>query len=182
MRALTVSAVLIAALAAAPLTAQTASLVKDINTESDTAGSFFERLTAVGPHLFFTATGPVAGKELWVSDGTAAGTFRLAPGVPLGDFIPFEDAYAFAGCAPSTATTPDCGLWRTDGRTEGTARIKDLGPVQIGKLAVVLRRHGRRHGADQDARPGHCRNAHRGRATAALLRAGYRPEAGAVDE
>jgi len=177
---------LTAVLTAAPLGAQTATLVKDINTGSDTASNVFERLTAVGGNLFFTTAGSVGGRELWVSDGTAAGTrallapcpgcgsgissditflgglrnvllfsqqgalpvdgaqlwrsdgtaagtFRLLPGTAVRDSVVFGDAFVFVGCTATTA----CGLWRTDGTAEGTVLVKDVSP---GKLTVAGQR------------------------------------------
>ncbi|CAN5638031.1 hypothetical protein BH11PLA2_BH11PLA2_17890 [soil metagenome] len=53
------------------------NLVLDINTENSTVpgNSSPAELTAVGSKVFFTALGSAAsGRELWVSDGTAAGT------------------------------------------------------------------------------------------------------------
>jgi len=110
--------------AAAPLAAQTASLVKDINTESGPAGSLFERLTAVGGNLFFTAAGPVAGQELWVSDGTAAGTRALLDPCPgtCGSGITFLGSLGNVLLFNQRQANPPAGdqLWRSDGTAQGT--------------------------------------------------------------
>src|SRR5207245_7086968 len=47
-------------------------LVKDINTATDDSSP--DGLTDVNGTLFFVASDPTNGRELWKSDGTAAGT------------------------------------------------------------------------------------------------------------
>jgi len=129
----------LAGAAAAPLAAQTATLVKDINTRSDTAGSLFEHLTAVGGNLFFTTSGQVTGEDLWVSDGTAAGTRDLLHPCPgsCGSGVTFlgslrkvllfsEDGAFFGGYQ----------LWRSDGSAPGTFRLAP-GVAASGGLAAL---------------------------------------------
>jgi ELWxxDGT repeat protein len=82
--------------------------------------------------LFFAGCTPETGCEPWVSDGTAAGTRRLA------DITPGE-----YGSAPRQLTSlgpllyffaddPDgTGLWRTDGTPEGTRRVALLPPFSL---------------------------------------------------
>src|SRR5262249_57802295 len=62
-----------------------ATLVKDINPAI--VGSVPTSLTAVGGLVFFAASTPETGNELWVSDGTPEGTVVLdiIPG-PAGSF------------------------------------------------------------------------------------------------
>jgi len=78
--ALTLAAAL-ALSATLPLSAQTASLVKDINTsgpvDPNSISSSPHDLTAVGSKVFFTAFEPSSGRQVWVSDGTSAGTELL---------------------------------------------------------------------------------------------------------
>jgi ELWxxDGT repeat protein len=185
LRALSRSLVLLGVLGvlagAGPLAGQTATLVRDLNTNSDTAASPFEKLTAVQGNLFFLTTGIYQGKELWVSDGTGAGTralldpcpgscsmtlrgslgkilffgvdrgfppgvaqlwrsdgsrsgtFRLAPDAGLTDSIIFNGAFYFVGCT----TAEGCDLWRSDGSQAGTVRVKDVGPGNAGKLIAA---------------------------------------------
>jgi ELWxxDGT repeat protein len=85
--------------------------------------------------LVFIADDGSNGRELWITDGTAAGTLLLAdlwPGggagnpsmpTPLGD-----------GRAVFTATDPAHGseLWITDGTTAGTQLVLDINPAQSG--------------------------------------------------
>jgi ELWxxDGT repeat protein len=55
-------------------------LLRDASPGSD--GSDPRNLTAVGDRLFFTASDPEHGDELWVSDGSASGTVVVADIVP----------------------------------------------------------------------------------------------------
>ena len=55
-----------------------AQLVADINAlQSDDASSSPEYFVQLGDVAYFTAETPAAGRELWRSDGTAAGTFMV---------------------------------------------------------------------------------------------------------
>jgi ELWxxDGT repeat protein len=95
---------------AAPVTAAT-------HPSSDPSG-----FTAVGSQVFFAATTGAHGRELWVTDGTAAGTHEVVdinptPGVgsdpdqltALGDRV-----YFFADAGAGLA------LWKSDGTATGT--------------------------------------------------------------
>jgi trimeric autotransporter adhesin len=84
----------------------------------------------VGGRAFFTATHPVHGRELWVTDGSPAGTtvVDVAPG--RASSSPQSFAPLGANAIAFLAVTPDHGrqLWRSDGTTAGTARLTDLAP------------------------------------------------------
>ena len=99
-------------------------------------GSDPSGFTAVGAQVFFAATTAAHGRELWVTDGTAAGTHEVADinsaaGVgsdpnqltALGDRV-----YFFADDGTGTA------LWKSDGTAAGTKR---LGGGDGGSLAIV---------------------------------------------
>lgn len=97
---------------------QTASLVRDLTEGApDVSASSSPRdLAAAGTHVFFSAEVAGAGRELWASDGTAAGT-RL-----LGDLCP-------GSCDGSSGLLAAWGhivlfdrspLWRSDGTPAGT--------------------------------------------------------------
>jgi ELWxxDGT repeat protein len=66
-------------------------------------------------------------RALWRSDGTRAGTYRLAPGVavpgsPSGtaqEFAVVGNRLFFVGCVPEAA----CELWRSDGTLAGTRAV-----------------------------------------------------------
>ena len=69
-------------------TAQTTSLVKDINPAPRTASARYDTLVNANGTLFFFANDGMHGAELWQSDGTAAGTVMvkdISPG-PKGSY------------------------------------------------------------------------------------------------
>lgn len=55
----------------------TASLIKDIQTSGTSDWSGPEDFTEVGSQVFFSATDIVTSTELWITDGTDAGTRRV---------------------------------------------------------------------------------------------------------
>jgi ELWxxDGT repeat protein len=74
----------------------------------------------IGPYVFFLAKDWDA-RELWRTDGTPAGTIRLAQ-------IPFADS--FAGEVGNVAVVQGGGnprpIWRSDGTPEGTWKMADV--------------------------------------------------------
>lgn len=75
--------------------------------------------------FFFARTG--VGIELWVSDGTSAGTRLVGDLTPNGDtftatseIVVFQDQVFFSG--------GDGELWKSDGTPAGTVQVKDLLP------------------------------------------------------
>jgi ELWxxDGT repeat protein len=87
--------------------------------------------TLGGPRAVFTADDGATGRELWVTDGTAAGTRIVA------DLEPGRggsDAYNFAafgeGRVVFSAATAATGreAWVTDGTAAGTRLLQDIGP------------------------------------------------------
>ena len=53
------------------------NLVADINTQPNLQGSSPSNLVEFNGDVFFTAFHPTLGRELWMSDGTTAGTSRV---------------------------------------------------------------------------------------------------------
>lgn len=114
--------------------AQTPTLIKDIN--STPLGIQPRELVRFGnsQQMLFRADDALHGFELWISDGTSAGTKMLAdinPG-PEGSF---PDGFTFVNTAAGprmffSATHPDSGteLWVTDGTEDGTDIVQDLEP------------------------------------------------------
>ncbi len=107
-------------LAAAPF------LVSDI--ELAPASSSPGQVAVMGDHFFFAADGGFLGRELWVSDGTEAGT-ELVKDINLNaassspsDLVVIGDVLFF---------TADDGihgreLWKSDGTEAGTVMVKDI--------------------------------------------------------
>ena len=102
-------------------------LVKDINPYGDSTPS---GLLKMGNSIYFSAWDGVNGRELWVSDGTTAGTQMLVdvkPGAGAGVHSTLhkaDDKIFFIG---------DDGihgreLWVTDGTEMGTHLVKDINP------------------------------------------------------
>lgn len=93
-------------------------------------------LTVAGGKLFFTADEPGFGRELWVSDGTSAGTRRVA------DLCPGECSSEpdLRGSVGGLLLFTDAGgrLWRTDGTPAGTFALADRieGLLLLARAAV----------------------------------------------
>lgn len=74
---------------------------------------------------------------IWVTDGTAEGTHRLASGISrYGPYVVMEDMIFF-----SASDDRGAELWRSDGTQEGTFRLKDIRPgredAQIGEMVAM---------------------------------------------
>ncbi len=125
-------------------TAAGTTLVADIATDRSssfgTTGSDPTDLAVVGPFVVFAADDGIRGRELWRTDGTAAGTVLVADIDPSIDDT-FGEPFPASG-APSAITSfgavayfqADDGLtgrelWRTDGTPAGTVLVKDLDPT-----------------------------------------------------
>lgn len=103
-------------------------------------------LINIGGTLYFTATNGTVGKELWKSDGTAAGTvvIRDIAGGSVSEYVNFpygwgytkivpndsspEELINFGGTLYFTANDGVAGkeLWRSDGTAAGTTIVKDI--------------------------------------------------------
>lgn len=125
-----------------------ASLVADLVPGPDSSSP--ASLTAVGDRLFFVATTPAAGREVWVSDG-GGDTHLLADLMPgAEDSIRRFPTPQTHGLAESPPIVGSGGLafiaaydgvhgeelWASDGTPEGTRLVADVrpGPVSSGLL------------------------------------------------
>jgi ELWxxDGT repeat protein len=97
----------------------------------------------------------VAGRELWKSDGTAAGTVRVKDIFPgTFDFFGYtypnssypEELTAVGGTLFFVATNGRKGreLWRSDGTAASTVRVMDILPGAVGSYPSNLTRMGGR--------------------------------------
>ena len=131
------------------LPAQT--LLKDINTTPETAipssnpACWGEGLLA-GKALMGAQT-PATGLELWLTDGTAAGTTLLQDvfaGIfssrPSGASIPYHLAQLPSGEILFAAISAEHGweLWKSDGTTVGTVLVADIQPGPESSVANDL--------------------------------------------
>ncbi|MDA0658164.1 MAG: Ig-like domain-containing protein [Planctomycetota bacterium] len=88
------------------------------------------QLTTVGSTLFFTAVDSGTGRELWKTDGTAAGTVRVkdvragADGALTSQdvLIRLGNTLFFSANDGSSGRE----LWKSDGTSVGTVRVKDI--------------------------------------------------------
>ena len=101
-------------------------LFQDVTPGPDGSGVRF--IAPVDGALIFGALGPQPG--LWRTDGSAAGTARLATAVPIRPPVRFGDAIFFIALGDAGAYD----LWRTDGTAEGTARVSF---TSFGRLAAL---------------------------------------------
>jgi ELWxxDGT repeat protein len=99
-------------------------------------------LTAVGSKLLFIA--PDNGEELWVSDGTPAGTKPITSFAAPEPFRPTGSVEVFDGVAYFLVddVTDGVDLWRSDGTRTGTRRVTAFGyatpfPSEILELARI---------------------------------------------
>jgi ELWxxDGT repeat protein len=106
----------------------TLDLLLDIYSGSNSSNATFGPI--LNGKMLFSANTPTAGTELWVTDGTAAGTTLVKdinPGATgsfprymtvLGDKVYFQAFDATSGTE----------LWVTDGTANGTTLVKDINP------------------------------------------------------
>lgn len=117
---------------------QTTRLLADIRPGP--SSSTPDLLTAIGNLTFFRADDGVHGVELWVSDGTSAGTRIVAdlrPGAASGTPADFA---AMNGTLFFTADDGVHGkeLWKSDGTPAGTVLVMDIQPGPVGSNPVDL--------------------------------------------
>src|SRR5262249_28507718 len=110
--------------------------VKDINPGSADAEP--ANLINVNGQLFFVATDPEHGRELWRSDGTEASTTLVAD-INHGSDSAFSN-YSFQTYLVNLNGTllmnaddgvTGRGLWRSDGTAEGTTQVTDIFPGNL---------------------------------------------------
>lgn len=106
-------------------------LVKDINPGTENSDPL--GFTALSPTLtMFSAVDATMGREIWITDGTEAGTKRITSmgtdfSVAGTGFHAFQD-YFYFGVRPSG---DDAIIYRTQGTTESTEAIVNLDTIRV---------------------------------------------------
>jgi ELWxxDGT repeat protein len=102
-------------------------MVKDTYAGSSWHGP--DQITAVGDRVFFIGLSDACGNELWVSDGSAAGTYMVEDVRPGTSGTPYN-LTAVNGTLFFTENDGVHGgeLWRSDGTSDGTFMVKDILP------------------------------------------------------
>lgn len=105
---------------------KTATLVADINKGS--ASSYISNLTVMGSKIYFAASDGVNGTELWVSDGTAAGTKMVKDIYPGSSSSSPYYLTVVLGKLVFRANDGANGteLWVSDGTAAGTTMLMDI--------------------------------------------------------
>jgi ELWxxDGT repeat protein len=104
------------------LLAAVPQLIANMNDAPAWSSQDRPEFTSVGEVAYFAADDPVAGRELWVTDGTAAGTRLLAdlvPGISGSNpqsLVPFRGGLAFV----ARDASGDWKVWTTDGTAANT--------------------------------------------------------------
>ena len=130
-------------------TAAGTHLVQDINPTvipgqpQITQGSYPENVTVAGNNAYFAADDGQHGNELWVTNGTSAGTHLVK------DIAP-ESGLQFNGSVSSNPsnlvatangliffTTADGNIWKSDGMAAGTVTVAETGPNFVSNLFAV---------------------------------------------
>lgn len=109
-----------------------ATLVKDIYPLSDGGG--ISSMASVGDKLIFNANNSVNGNELWISDGTEAGTFMLKD-INIGDRSKSSSPGTFRQYNNLVTFIANDG--KGGDYTEQTAQIKELFKFGIGIISQI---------------------------------------------
>jgi ELWxxDGT repeat protein len=114
-------------------------MVKDIYSGSSSSDP--QELTVANSKLFFSAIN-AAGRELWLSNGTDAGTILVkntdgaaSSGITTANMIEYDNKLFFVAANAISGTE----VWVSDGTTTGTEILKDINPVSASSYPGVMK-------------------------------------------
>ena len=118
-------------LCASGLTAQPAHLVKDIDNTTRDGGVFIQEMSAFGPSVYFGASALSSFEQLWKSDGTTPGTWKLRDFDVVGGSQP----HRFTRTASKLFFFVGRALWRLNASGDASL-VKEL-PTEPSEIAVL---------------------------------------------
>ncbi len=102
------------------------------------ASSDLENMELLGDKLFFEADSSGSDDELWVSDGTAVGTFQVANTNPSGsgdpDYLEVHQGEMFFASEDADGYQ----LWKSNGTVTGTVLVSDIFPGGNGDITNLF--------------------------------------------
>lgn len=129
-------------------TGQNFEMVKDINPSGTSNLTYLTSCTYSSglqyvSKLFFQADNGTDGKELWISDGTEAGTYMLKNINVTGDSEPEGFTTVGFGLSQKVVFIANNGsngreIWITNGSEAGTTLLKDINVAAYGSTPVYL--------------------------------------------
>ncbi|MGH1335592.1 MAG: ELWxxDGT repeat protein [Aureispira sp.] len=117
---------------------QSPMMVKDIRVGPLASNPY--NLVEVGNLVFFIAETAAHGREVWRSDGTAAGTMMVKDIDPVNNVYHYPESLTAMGNNLYFVTEDGVHgeeLWKTDGTTAGTVMVKDINPSTTGVVDGV---------------------------------------------
>jgi len=130
-RFISIKTLFLSSLFAFPATADVPVFLGDINTAEDQ--SFPDNFFVHNNLMYFIADDEIHDHEIWVTDGTVAGTRLLRDINPGNGDVNENESVIFIGVGNTVFFRAEDGfngveLWKTDGTEEGTVLVKDINP------------------------------------------------------
>ncbi len=112
-------------------------MLKDIDPGQASSSPYL--MVNVNGTLFFDARDNYAGRELWKTDGTIAGTTLVKDIKPTGGSYPNQLSMLLVRCVLYGRRWRECReLWKSDGTAAGTVMVRDINPGPNGSSVTDL--------------------------------------------